>query len=119
MKLRMVLMARALALLWAGFWIFFFLAEAWAWHTPARGVAFWGGIGLLFVILALLPWRWEVTGGLVLLLLGLLIGVVYSIWSPPRLPVVGRAITTLALSVPPLLAGIIFLIHHRAVTTRT
>jgi len=117
-KLRMVLIARALALLWAGFWLFFFVAEAWAWRTPARGVVSWGGVGLLFVILALLPWRWEVAGGLALLVLGLLIGVAYPIWSPPRLPLASRVITTVALSGPPLVAGIVFLAHHRAVTAR-
>jgi hypothetical protein len=26
--------ARALALLWAGFWMFFFIAESLAWDTP-------------------------------------------------------------------------------------
>jgi hypothetical protein len=114
----MVLIARALALLWAGFWIFFFVAEAWAWRTPARGVAFWGGVGLLFVVLALLPWRWEVAGGLVLLVLGLLIGVAYPIWPLP-LPLASRVITTVVLSGPPLVAGIVFLIHHRAVTTQS
>ena len=119
MKLRMVLIARALALLWAGFWIFFFVAEAWAWRTPARVVVSWGGVGLLFVILALLPWRWEVTGGLALLLVGLLIGVAYPIWAAPRLPLASRVITTVVLSGPPLVAGIVFQIHHRAVTART
>jgi hypothetical protein len=107
----MVLVARALALSWAGFWLFFFIAEAWAWHTPAHVVVSWAGVGLLFVILALIPWRWEVTGGLVLLLVGLLIGVAYPIWAGPRLPLASRAITTVVLSGPPLVAGIVFLIH--------
>jgi hypothetical protein len=114
----MLLMARVLALLWAGFWMFFFIAEALAWRTPARVVVSWGGVGLLFVLLAVLPWRWEVAGGLVLLVFGLLIGVAYPFWPLP-LPLASRAITTIVLSGPPLVAGVGFLIHHRAVTART
>jgi hypothetical protein len=114
----MVLIARVLALLWAGFWLFFFVAEAWVWRTPARVMVSWGGVGLLFVILALLPWRWEVIGGLVLLVFGLSIGVAYPIW-PLHLPLVSRVITTVVLSGPPLAAGIVFLVHHRPLTART
>jgi hypothetical protein len=51
-KLLHVLLARALALLWAGFWMFFFVAESWAWHTPVPVALPWVGVGLLFF------WRW-------------------------------------------------------------
>jgi hypothetical protein len=112
------LVARALALLWAGFWLFFFVVESWAWRTPARVFASWAGVGLLFVILALVAWRWEATGGLLLVVVGLLIGVAYTIWPPPRLPLLSRMITTVVLSGPPLVAGILFLKHHGAVSAR-
>ncbi|MGA2184980.1 MAG: hypothetical protein ABSH47_18330 [Bryobacteraceae bacterium] len=116
MKLWMVFVARVLALLWALFWLFFFAAESLAWRTTALVATPWVGAGLLFVILGLLPWRWEVTGGLLLVAIGLLFGVAYAIWPPPRLPLASRVITTIALSGPPLVAGVLFLRHHRAVT---
>jgi len=108
-KLRLALLARALALLWAGFWMFFFVAESWEWHTPVLVALPWVGVGLLFVFLALVPWRWERTGGLVLVIVGLSAGVAYAIWAPPRLPLASRALATLAFSGPPLVAGILFL----------
>jgi hypothetical protein len=117
MKLRLALLARALALLWAGFWMFFFVAESWAWHTPVLVALPWVGVGLLFVVLALVPRRWELTGGLLLKVVGLSAGVAYAIWSPPRLRVASRVLTVIAFSGPPLAAGMLFLTHRRAVTT--
>jgi len=64
MKHVLVFLPRGLALLWAGFWMFFFVAESWAWQTPVLAALPWVGVGLFFVLLALLPWRWERTGGL-------------------------------------------------------
>jgi hypothetical protein len=90
MKQRMVFIARLLALLWAVFWLFVVVAESLAWHTPALVAAPWVGGGLLFVILALVPWRWEVTGGLLLVVVGVLTGVAYAIWAPPALPLAPR-----------------------------
>jgi hypothetical protein len=116
MKLRLALVARAPALSWAGFWMFFFVAESAAWHTPVRAALPWVGVGLLFVALALVPWRWEMTGGLLLMVVGLSAGVAYAIWAPPRLPVASRVLTTVVFSGPPLAAGILFLMHRRTVT---
>lgn len=116
MKLPMVLIARVLALLWAVFWLFFIVVESLVWRTPALLMASWVGLGLLFLILALLPWRREGTGGLLLAVAGLLVGVAYAIWAPPGLPLASRVITTIVFSGPPLVAGILFLSHHRAVT---
>jgi len=116
MKLRLALLARALALLWAGFWMFFFLAESAAWHAPVRVALPWASVGLLFVCLALVPWHWEMTGGLLLMVVGLSAGVTYAIWPPPRLPIASRVLTTVVFSGPPLAAGVLFLIHRRAVT---
>ena len=116
MKLRMVLIARVLALSWAVFWLFVFVAESLAWRTPVLVAAPWVGVGLLFVILALAPWRWELTGGVLLVVVGLLIGVAYAIWAPPGLPLASRVITIVVLGGPPLVAAILFLRHHRAVT---
>jgi hypothetical protein len=117
--------ARALALLWAGFWMFFFVASVVAQHTPGHVMVLGAVVLLLFVILALVPWRWEVTGGLLLVVMSLLIGVTYAIMSAAivrsdgsRLPLAVRVITTVVFTGPPLVAGILFLIHHRSVTAR-
>ena len=118
MEIRRVLIARVLALLWAGFWIWFFVAEGWAWRSPWRVMAFWSGVGLAFMILALVPWRWETSGGVLLVVASLLIGVGYTIWFTPRVPFTSRAITTLVFSGPPLIAGILLLTHSRALSAR-
>jgi hypothetical protein len=124
-KLWMVYSARALALLWAGFWIFFFVGSLVAEPTPSHVMVVGAAVLLLFVILALVPWRWEAAGGLLLVVMSLVIGVIYAIASAAivrrdgsRLPLAVRAITAVVFSVPPLVAGILFLIHHRSVTAR-
>ncbi len=113
MKLRTVFLARVLAGLWAVFWLLFSVAESWVGHTPARLAAPWVGAGLLFAVLALVPWRWELSGGVLLVAVGILTGVAYAIWAPAGLPLASRAITTVFLSVPPFLSGMVFLRHHR------
>ena len=116
MKPRMVFIARLLALLWAAFWLSFFVAESLAWRTPELITASWAGVGLVFVVLALLPWRKKMTGGLLLVAAGLLIGAAYAIWHPPGLPLASTVMTAIAFSAPPIVAGILFLKHHRAAT---
>lgn len=54
MKLRLALLARALALLWAGFWVFFFAAESWVWHTPVLVALPWGGVWACYLFF----WLW-------------------------------------------------------------
>ena len=116
MTLRMVFIARVLALVWAVFWLSFFIVESLAWRTPALVTLSWTGVGLLFVILALLPWRREGLGGLLLVIVGLAVGLAYVIWAPLGLPLASRVVTTLVFGGPPLVAGILFLSYHRAAT---
>ena len=116
----MVYGARALALLWAGFWIVFFVGSVMVEPTYPRAVLVGSLVLLLFVILALVPWRWEAAGGLLLVAMSLLIGAAYAIASASffrrndgsRLSLPVRAITTLLFAAPPLVAGILFLLHH-------
>ena len=116
MKMSTAFLARVLALLWAVFWLFFFVVESLVWDTPVLVLASWAGVGLLFVMLALVAWRWEEAGGLLLIAAGLLTGGIYVIRTPPGLPLASRVITTVTFTVPPLVAGILFLRHRRAVT---
>ena len=78
--------------------------------TPLLWVAF-----NLFVLLALVPWRWELLGGLLLLVVGFSAGVAYAIWSPPGLPAPSRVLTTLVMGGPPIAAGTLLLMHHHVV----
>jgi hypothetical protein len=114
-RLGLAFIARGLALVWAGIWVFSFIAEVWVYGAPARVVPFWAGVGLLFVIVALVPWRWEVSGGVLLVVVGLLNAVAYAVGPPPGLPLASRLITTVVLSAPPLVAGTLFPGHHRVV----
>jgi len=109
-------LARALSLLWAGFWTFFFVAESLAWRTPLGRMTIWVALGLAFVILALVAWRWEVTGGLALMAVGVLAALAYGIWGPRELSVPTRVTTLLAFGLPPVTAGVLFLMHHHGIT---
>jgi len=108
--------ARALALLWGGFWTLFFIAESLAWHTPMYRMAIWLCVGLVFVILALVAWRWEFAGGLMLIAGGVLAALTYGIWEPRELSLVSHVTTLLTFGVPPAAAGALFLIHHHGIT---
>jgi len=108
--------ARALALVWAGFWTFFFTAESLAWHTPLYEMTAWVCVGLMFLILALVAWRWEVAGGLILMAAGVIAALAYAIWGPRELSAITRAITLCVFGVPPAVAGALFLMHHHGIT---
>jgi hypothetical protein len=116
-KSSLALWARTVALLWAGFWTFFFVAESWAWRTPLRVALGWVGLGLLFVFIGLIAWRWELTGGILLILVGFAIGLAYGVWAPP-LPLTSRLLALASFSAPPVLAGILFLKHRQIVVGR-
>jgi hypothetical protein len=96
-------MARAIALVWAGWWTVFGLLA---------GIGEGGGLegiflhtlmpGLIFLGVALLAWRWERAGGALLVLTGLV-----------TLPIFGYAQTPqgfVLLALPPLLAGLLYLL---------
>jgi hypothetical protein len=108
--------ARGLALLWSGFWTFFFIAESLVWHTPVYRMAVWLSVGLIFVMLALVAWRWEVAGGLMLIAAGVFAALAYAVWGPRELSFASRMTTLVIFGVPPAGAGALFLIHHHGVT---
>jgi len=112
MKAPAVIIARGLALLWAGFWLFFFVTESLAWHTPVTIMAFWAGAGIVFVILALLPWRWELAGGILLVTAGLCAGIAYAIKAPQGLSGAVLAMTAIIFGLPPVVAGVVLLVHR-------
>ena len=94
-------------------------------YAPGHVVVLGAVVLLLFAILALIPWRWEGAGGLLLVVMSLFIGVTYAIASAAivrrdgsRLPLAVRVITTVVFTGPPLVAGILFLLHRRSVKAR-
>ena len=117
MKLWIVYAARALALLWAGFWIFFAVGSSIVEPPPAGMVPRIAAAGLLFLVLAVLPWRWAAAGGVLLVLTGLFFAVAYPM-AYSHLPLAIRMMTAVTLAGPPLAAGFLFLLHHRAAAGR-
>jgi hypothetical protein len=81
--------------------------------------ALWVSAGVLFLIVAMVPWRWEVTGGLLLVAVGVVAGLAYTIWAPEGLPPPSRLLTTVVFSAPPVTAGGLFLFHHRQAGLRS
>jgi len=108
--------ARVLALLWAGFWMFFSIVESLTWHTPVHRMAMSVCVGLMFVLLALAPWRWEFPGGLMLMAAGVLAALAYAIWWPLEVPLTTRVATLLVFGLPPAVAGVLFLMHYHGLT---
>ncbi len=113
MRLRLDLFARALALLWAGLWMLFFIVESWVWHTPLLMALPWVGVGLVFVLVALAACRWGAMGGIPLVAAGLSAAVGYAIWAPPAVGTASRVLSTVAFGLPPLAAGILLLASRR------
>jgi hypothetical protein len=113
MRLWMVYAARALALLWAGWWIFFAAASSIVEPPPAGMLPRIAATGVLFLLLAVIPWRWEAVGGVLLALTGLFFAVAYPM-AYSHLPLPIRLMTAITLAGPPLAAGIVFLLHRWA-----
>ena len=106
--------ARLLAIVWGGFWLYFFVVESVATHSSLRVAAPWIGLGFLFFLVAWIPWRWEIFGALVLIAFSLTGGLAYAVQRPAGMPIATLVVAILAYSVPSLSAGVLFVLHHRA-----
>jgi hypothetical protein len=96
-------LARALALVWVGFWTLFALAEGREGlsHLPM----------LLLMLGAIwLAWRREIVGGALLLFLGVSVMIAYPLLAHPRFPLSTVVFVLLTLGLPPLLAGLLLLL---------
>lgn len=109
------MMTRDLARLIAGVWAFF-----WTWFGMASGIAEGMTIpgtlvhmapGLAFTALTWFAFRNEFAGGVALLAISLLMFVYYPLFAGAGPPGVIAA-SALLLGLPPLVAGLMFLIHH-------
>ncbi len=106
---------RSLALAWALFWVWFGAASG-----ISEGVGFFGAVkhtalpGLIFLASALIPWRFPRSGGIILIVEGVLITIAYPIMFD-QFPLTIIMYVLLTMSVPPLLSGILFLLEHRRI----
>jgi len=105
--------ARVVALIWAGWWCFFGIACGLSEGLGLIGVIIHISVpGLVFLLSAVIAWRWELIGGIVLTAEGLIISIWYPLFAHSFPPSV--IVSTLAiLALPPLISGIIFLFVYR------
>lgn len=106
---RPLLAARAIAVLWVAFWIWFGLASGFAERLDPRGILIHTAVpGFVFAALAGIAWKWKRTGGYLLIAVGALVAIAYPILFH-RLPLAMQIPTELSLALPPLIAGMLFL----------
>ncbi len=99
------IIALGLAFLWAGWWTFFGLASGISEGLPPLGVLIHTTVpGLIFLAVVLIAWRWDLIGGTLLILAGLL-----TLWV---FPFARELFGLLTLSLPPVIAGALLLMHR-------
>lgn len=109
-----VIIARTLAILWSLFWVWFGIASAIFEQLDTSGRILHVAVpGLFFVVLTLIVWRWEALGGGLLLLAGAAICVAYPLIFGQRFKWQVVFLVLLTMALPPLLAGVLFLVHWR------
>lgn len=69
--------------------------------------------GLVFLVTALIAWRWQAVGGMLLLLEGLIVAVGYPWRFQGRFPLGTYVFMELTMALPPLVAGVLFLAASR------
>lgn len=128
---RMRFAARFLALLWAGWWVFFGLASGFGEEItrllrsytllqnlsdlrvgPVLLHAAWPG--LVFLLSVAVAWRWETIGGALLIFEGLLVLVGYPLMTYRRMLPATILFVLLTMALPPLVAGALLLASRRA-----
>ena len=113
---RMRSLAKSLALVWALWWIFFGVAYAVGQKFSQQAVLVLLIFPLLFLGSAMLPRFSERTGGMVLLLEGLIILIGYPWITYGKVPLSAIAAVLFMLALPPLISGFLFLAAGRQKT---
>jgi hypothetical protein len=109
-----VIIARTVTAAWSLFWVWFGLASARYEQLDAIGTLVHVAVpGIIFFLLLLVVWRWEMVGGGLLILASLAILVAYPLVFGPRFRWQVVALVLLTMALPPLLAGVLFLVHWR------
>ena len=110
---RMRSLAKSLALVWALWWIFFGVAYAIGEKFSRQALLVLLVFPLLFLGSAMLPRFSERTGGMVLLLEGLIILIGYPWITYGRLPLFAIVAVLFMLALPPLISGVLLLAAGR------
>ena len=108
------IIARLIALLWAGFWVFFGVASGMDEGMSVAGIFMHALLpGLVFLASMIIPWKWELWGGILLILEGLFVCAAYPLWAQGKFPLSTVVDVLLTMGLPPIVSGIIFLIISR------
>lgn len=106
--------ARALAMGWAGLWVLFGLSSGLSEGMSLTGVLLHTAVpGMIFLASAVIAWRWEMIGGIVLMLEGLLMLIFYPAIAIGRISLWGIVLVVLTMALPPLIAGFLFHLNQR------
>ena len=107
------ILARIIIILWAGFWVFFAVATILG--EPYSGVGLLACVffSLLFIISALVPFRWERAGAYLLITLGVVFLIAYPLRMAKRMPLLTVLFVILTLATPPIISGILLLTYKR------
>ena len=118
-KVRMIqIAARALMIIWAAYWIIslqwsgFFDSKADSFGVQLFAIGLGVVIFMLFFASVVIPWRREFVGGIFLVIEGLAFSYLFIRYS--RLDGT-KARMLLSMGLPPIVAGILFLIHDRLI----
>lgn len=102
--------AGVLTLVWAGFWSFFGLASGIGEGLSPMAVLVHAALpGLIFVGSAVVAWRTHVIGAVVLLIEGLVVLIGYPVMTYHQFPFSTIVFVILAMALPPLVAGFLFI----------
>jgi hypothetical protein len=98
-----------LAVVWAGFWLWY--GVGWAIHERLA----WQGValnalrpGLVFVAIVLIAWFWPRLGGVLLILTGFVLAAWYAIYFG-HMPTSTKLFALSTIALPPLVCGLILL----------
>lgn len=102
--------AWTLIVLVTAFWLWFGIASAAAEHLGAMN---WLGHlvvpGGVFIVTALVAWRWPVAGAVLLIAEGLFVAVGYPVTFGRRFPIITTVMVLLTMAAPPIAAGALLL----------
>ena len=103
--------AQVMIVLWAVGWTKFLVSEFLTWRDEIRTTPLWLLLACVFMLVAIVPQRWEAQGGALLIACGLALLAAYDIWHPTEMKSGLVALLGLLLTVPPLTTGLYFLGH--------
>jgi hypothetical protein len=102
--------AGIIALLWAGFWIFFGVASGISEGLTIPAIVLHGSMpGLFFLISASAAWIWKRYGGVLLLVEGIPIAIGYPLAAGGAMSANGIITVLLIMALPPIVSGGLFI----------